>query len=396
MSTPDSAVAIHSRVEVEKTIEVAGTNSAWTQTDEWVDDMDGMVFLFTTMSCDGKAVFLNKIMRSVLSQEVMGKVILAITRQSDDQVLPETLIQPEEGQTSRPGHRAEEAAKAETTANEDTSNSVKDEKCSDGGYTGCSSLKFEHVDTDVDSISSAITAQPGHDQSPVDSRLEIDLAIDADTTPVSVPIKNNSNGGESVSTSRPAGSPPRDSIAGDDHPHGSIETKLDAPLKHVCEWCGKPFKANYLLIDHMSTHTMIKRHECAACGKTFANGANLRRHQRIHDGVRPYVCHVCSRAFGVRQHLADHERIHTREKPFSCSICGKAFRQKCDLNKHTGDVLLYMKYVDCFVFALIFCNLKVKCGYIYGPDICLVYCRPTIKPFIIAYFYFDWKLNIQK
>ncbi|KAG8228640.1 hypothetical protein J437_LFUL008291 [Ladona fulva] len=73
---------------------------------------------------------------------------------------------------------------------------------------------------------------------------------------------------------------------------------------------------------------------CPECGKRFRQQSHLTQHLRIHANEKPYACGYCERSFRQRAILNQHLRIHSGEKPYACPDCGKRFRQKAILNQH--------------------------------------------------------------
>lgn len=101
-----------------------------------------------------------------------------------------------------------------------------------------------------------------------------------------------------------------------------------------CEECGKRFKKNAGLSQHLRVHSREKPFDCEECGQSFKANTNLFRHQKLHSSEKPFACKACSRDFLDRQELLKHQRMHTGHLPFDCDDCGKSFRGVNGLAEH--------------------------------------------------------------
>uniref|UniRef100_A0A8C9HHR7 Zinc finger protein 275 n=1 Tax=Piliocolobus tephrosceles TaxID=591936 RepID=A0A8C9HHR7_9PRIM len=101
-----------------------------------------------------------------------------------------------------------------------------------------------------------------------------------------------------------------------------------------CEECGKRFKKNAGLSQHLRVHSREKPFDCEECGRSFKVNTHLFRHQKLHTSEKPFACKACSRDFLDRQELLKHQRMHTGHLPFDCDDCGKSFRGVNGLAEH--------------------------------------------------------------
>ncbi|KAK2910050.1 zinc finger protein 574 isoform X2 [Channa argus] len=102
----------------------------------------------------------------------------------------------------------------------------------------------------------------------------------------------------------------------------------------MCGICGKSFKKQIHLRNHIRTHTGERPFQCSDCGKTFSSLANLMRHNLIHSGVRPYRCDVCHRSFSQSSNLRQHSLLHLNTATLCCPDCPATFRWPTKLAAH--------------------------------------------------------------
>ncbi|XP_056890098.1 zinc finger protein 239-like isoform X3 [Takifugu flavidus] len=108
-----------------------------------------------------------------------------------------------------------------------------------------------------------------------------------------------------------------------------------------CQMCGKDFRSECRLNEHVIIHTEVKPFSCDTCGKSFRNSSSLSAHRRLHGGEEPHSCTACGMCFRRRSSLTVHTRVHAGEKPNSCKTCGEDFpfasTLNCHLRIHTRD-----------------------------------------------------------
>ncbi|KAK7497736.1 hypothetical protein BaRGS_00011131 [Batillaria attramentaria] len=135
-----------------------------------------------------------------------------------------------------------------------------------------------------------------------------------------------------------------------------------ADKKHLCDECGKAFKAKSYLAVHRQTHkeksyscsqcdftssisSLIHAHRqlhsegcvlCDICGSAYGDRTTLKKHKVVHDPSRPYPCTYqgCTWRFSNEVMCRAHFRAHTTPGRFVCSVCGYVFRHKHHLQRH--------------------------------------------------------------
>lgn len=101
-----------------------------------------------------------------------------------------------------------------------------------------------------------------------------------------------------------------------------------------CRICEQVFPNKDDLKKHKDTHPP-RVWNCTYCSKTFSNKCSREQHERIHTNVKPFICEYCGKSFRVNQMLRNHLYTHdVLEKKFDCKLCNKRFSSKSGWNAH--------------------------------------------------------------
>jgi uncharacterized Zn-finger protein len=118
---------------------------------------------------------------------------------------------------------------------------------------------------------------------------------------------------------------------------------------YECNLCNKKFTRRSGLLYHSknqvcTTNRVREKKEkkdfiCSylGCGKIFRRQSQLNEHMRVHTGEKPHVCKYegCTYSSAQKSNLDTHERTHTGEKPYECNLCNRKFADHSGLEYHT-------------------------------------------------------------
>ncbi|KAK7071220.1 hypothetical protein SK128_001677 [Halocaridina rubra] len=103
--------------------------------------------------------------------------------------------------------------------------------------------------------------------------------------------------------------------------------------QYKCIVCQKEFTNKKKFNDHKRIH-IIKRHVCNKCGKKFRALSYLKEHLYSHSEVRPYKCIQCLKHFKSIHALKLHAIVHSKARLPRCSVCNLSFKYKYSLTLH--------------------------------------------------------------
>ena len=104
---------------------------------------------------------------------------------------------------------------------------------------------------------------------------------------------------------------------------------------HKCADCGSVFNRRKQLLYHVKTKHMSKRFVCSQCLYTFASRGGVTEHvKHVHQKLARYQCAHCGKGYSHRSHYLDHLATHTGVKRNVCPICQRQFTFGHSLKEH--------------------------------------------------------------
>lgn len=88
---------------------------------------------------------------------------------------------------------------------------------------------------------------------------------------------------------------------------------------------------------HVKSHLSNKPFSCNQCNKGFLNASSLAVHQKTHNGpVVAVICPIetCGKEFRDNNLLEEHMQTHKQSMLYQCSLCLEKFEQAAQLVQH--------------------------------------------------------------
>ncbi|XP_030649953.1 zinc finger protein 646 [Chanos chanos] len=93
--------------------------------------------------------------------------------------------------------------------------------------------------------------------------------------------------------------------------HRQMPDHGDRP--HRCDQCGRSYRHPCSLLNHKKSHkTGVFR--CLVCQKRYYNLLALKNHQRTHFDLKRHKCEECGKAFKIQKQLINHLRLHEEHR----------------------------------------------------------------------------------
>ena len=112
---------------------------------------------------------------------------------------------------------------------------------------------------------------------------------------------------------------------------------------HKCTFCGGIYKNRCRLLRHVRAmhagqHAGM-RFVCPQCQCTLSSRSGLTAHvKRVHQKLARYPCQHCGRGYSDRPNYLDHLATHTGVKRHVCPVCQTHFTFGHSLKRHIRDV----------------------------------------------------------
>lgn len=127
--------------------------------------------------------------------------------------------------------------------------------------------------------------------------------------------------------------------------------RTDCPYVCTREGCGRSFKRNSTLRNHIVQVHPTHLYECRNCKQTFKTIYTLRKHENlICNKSKEHTCYICGKDFRLLSILRKHEALHRKSDQYRCPKCAKKLASLEELQSHMllhGDGLFVCPEIDC-------------------------------------------------
>lgn len=103
---------------------------------------------------------------------------------------------------------------------------------------------------------------------------------------------------------------------------------------------------------HVKSHLSNKPFQCHQCNKGFLNASSLALHTKTHTGPTTVICpiDICGKEFRDNNLLEEHMMTHRQSMLYQCSLCVEKFEQSCLLvqhvKSHIGDKPFQVRFMN--------------------------------------------------
>lgn len=102
----------------------------------------------------------------------------------------------------------------------------------------------------------------------------------------------------------------------------------------MCDICGAGYAKKNSWRNHVDQHTP---YFCSLCGKDFKSEAVLEQHIKMHEKPR-LKCKLCPNSYTDRPHLSRHVRRDHKGIPFKCQHCDYENKNHRTVERHMDKV----------------------------------------------------------
>lgn len=130
------------------------------------------------------------------------------------------------------------------------------------------------------------------------------------------------------------------------------ECNNDTGKMFSCRECTRSFPRIIQLRAHERHCLKEKRGEptCTICQKKFSTWHSAYQHMdHIHYKIKPFICHECGKQFRSQKEVDEHLLRHENNKPYSCDLCKKRFPSRISIRQHI--ILNHIESVEGIVWC---------------------------------------------